>query len=197
MLGNVLGTAAPAAEPTLDLTLGAPETVEAGDEQIQIGGPFVTAGDGATALGIGSDFGPAIPASPFFGPTGTIAFTLSYEEPEPDNRLVNRHVVTVRMEGRGFFGFYFIQQSRHLEMSYKQLPEAIRVVSPDRLEPGRAYRVAATWDGRVVCFFLDGVLIGEMAQGFPADFPPYSRLNLGPYQDGWITARPWGPLQLS
>jgi len=182
--------AAPA--PSLELALAGPEAVPAAGEGFVVSGEFAAGPDGRLGLGLGKDFGPAIPAAPFFDSAGTIAFTLWYAEPRPEDRLRNRHIVTLRMADRGFLGLYFIQAGRHLEMSYKQLPETMRLLTPAPLEAGRAYRAAVTWDGMTVCFYLDGRLVGEMAQGFPATYPPYARLNLGPYRDGWISAEPWG-----
>ena len=180
------------ADPALDLPLARSQAIDVAGQQLQIDGQFIQTADGGTALGIGEALGPTIPASPFCAETGTIAFTVCYQEPAPENRLINRHIVTLRMESTGFLGFYFIQESRRLEMSYKRLPETHRLVTPEPLEVGRSYRVAATWDGALVCFYLDGRLVGQMKQGFPASFPHYARLNIGPYRDGWVTARPWG-----
>lgn len=187
----VLGAAHAAPPPSLELKLDQPQEVQAAGQTVRIVGEFVKAPDGTPALGLGKDFGPAIPAAPFFAETGTIAFTVRYVEPEPAHSLRNRHLVTLRLEGRGFLGFYFIQADRRLQMAYKQMPESIRLVTPAPLQAGQRYRAAATWDGTTVCFYLDGKLVGEMKQGFPASYPPYARLNLGPYKDGWQVAKPW------
>jgi len=188
---TVLAASHAAPPPSLALKLDQPQEIVAAGQAVRIGGEFIKADDGTTALGLGKDFGPAIPAAPFFAETGTIAFSVRYVEPEPANSLRNRHLVTLRLEGRGFLGFYFIQTDRRLQMAYKQMPESIRLVTPAPLQAGQAYRAAATWDGTTVCFYLDGKLVGEMKQGFPASYPPYARLNLGPYKDGWQVAKPW------
>lgn len=104
----------------------------------------------------------------------------------------NRHVVTLRMAERGFFGFYFLQAGRTLYMTYKDLMESVAVKTPQPLEAGKHYRLAATWDGATVCFYLDGKLVGTQKQGFPATWPAYSRIKLGAYQDGTAPIAPWG-----
>jgi len=185
-----LSVAAPA--PCLELKLDRPQELAAAGKGFTVTGDFAQGPDGRMALGLGRSFGPAIPAAPFCGAAGTIAFTLAYVEPEAANRMHNRHVVTLRMADRGFLGFYFIQTNRRLQMAYKQLPESIRLITPASLEAGQSYRAAATWDGATVCFYLDGKLVGEMKQGFPATYPPYARLSLGPFRDGWVSVEPWG-----
>ncbi|MHB8993687.1 MAG: glycoside hydrolase domain-containing protein [Armatimonadota bacterium] len=191
MILSFAAASAAAPAPSLELKLDQPQDLPAAGPGFRVGGEYTQGPDGKLGLGLGKDFGPAIQAAPFCGEAGTITFTLSYVEPEPDNRMRNRHLVTLRLASRGFLGFYFIQTDRHLQMAYKQLPESIRQITPAALEAGRAYRAAATWDGRTVCFYLDGKLVGEMKQGFPATYPAYARLNLGPYRDGWTSAAPW------
>ncbi|MFH1969364.1 MAG: glycoside hydrolase domain-containing protein, partial [Verrucomicrobiota bacterium] len=190
-LAGMAASSVAALSPSLELKLDQPQELNAAGQKIRVDGEFIKIPDGGTALGIGKDFGPAIPAAPFFGETGTLAFTLCYVEPAAANLMHNRHLVTLRMVDRGFFGFYFIQTDRHLQMAYKQIPESIRLITPDPLQAGRPYRAAATWDGTTVCFYLDGKFVGEMKQGFPASYPDYARLNLGPYKDGWVVAEPW------
>ncbi|NLF16891.1 MAG: hypothetical protein GX595_06485, partial [Lentisphaerae bacterium] len=187
-----IAAAAAAAEPSLELPLAGPQDLRAGEQAVRLEGTFATVAEGVQALAIGQDVGPSLPAAPWFAPAGTLAFTLRYHEPDAANRLHNRHLVTLRLEGRGFLGFYFIQNDWRLQVAYKQLPESIRMVTPEPLRPGQDYRAAVTWDGKAVCFYLDGQRVGEMPQGFPATYPPYAKLNLGPYKDGWVTARPWG-----
>ncbi|MEI6503297.1 MAG: LamG-like jellyroll fold domain-containing protein, partial [Armatimonadota bacterium] len=185
-----IGVAAPV--PSLDLKLTARQDLPAAGTGFSVAGDFSPAPDGKPALGLGRELGPAIPAASFCGPKGTVAFTLLYSDPAPENRMRNRHVVTLRLAGRGFFGFYFCGTSRVLYMTYKDLTEGIAVASPGALQVGKAYRLAATWDGTTVCFYLDGRLVGTLKQGFAATWPDYARIKLGPYQDGSAPVEPWG-----
>lgn len=178
--------------PSLDLKLEGPQDLPAAGAGFKLTGEFTPGPDGKPALGLGKAHGPAIPAAPFCGQVGSLAFTLRYAEPEPEHRLRNRHVVTLRLAGRGFFGFYFIGTGRTLYMTYKDLTESTAVASPQPLAAGKSYRLAATWDGATVCFYLEGKLVGTMKQGFPATWPDYSRIKLGPYLDGSAPVEPWG-----
>lgn len=191
LLGVPIALAA-APTPSLELKLDQPQDLPAAGPDFRVEGEFLPGPDGLPALGLGRELGPAIPAAPFCGPAGTIAFTLCLAEPAPENQMHNRHVVTLRLAGRGFFGFYFIQTSRTLYMTYKDLGESTAVASGEQLQVGRPYRLAATWDGTTVCFYLNGQLAGTMAQGFPAVWSDESRIKLGPYQDPSAPLEPWG-----
>lgn len=186
------GWVAAAPAPSLDLKLDQPQDLPAAGPGFRVTGEFSPGPDGRAELGLGRELGPAIPAAPFCDAVGTIAFTLRYIDPEPAHRMRNRHVVTLRLAGRGFFGFYFLQTGRTLYMTYKDLTESIAVSTPAPLQAGKHYRLAATWDGVTVCFYLDGKLVGTQKQGFPATWPDYSRIKLGPYQDGSAPVAPWG-----
>ena len=192
---------ADAAAPTLDLKLDAPRELDVGGETMRLDGDFIELPDGSTALGIGEDFGLSIPAAPFFGESGTLAFTLRYVDPAPEHRMQNRHIVFLRFKGPGgtpdgMLGFYFIKHYRKLELSYRKLSEKFTLQTPT-LAAGRSYRLAATWDGATVSYYLDGTLLGERKQGFPARFPDYARLHIGPYEDRRMPGPRWGANDVS
>lgn len=185
-------TQAAAGPPSLELPLDKPRQLSVGGGNVDIGGDFTPDSSGQPALGVGKAMGPSIPTSTFFGEKGTLAFTLSYKEARAEHANDGRYIVTINMEGRGFFGFYMIGTDRRLNMSFKQLGESTAVLTPEALKPNQSYRVAATWDGQVVTYYLDGKLLGEMKQTFPATFPDYSRLAIGPFKNGYNDTPPWG-----
>ena len=96
---GLAASVAAVAAPSLHLPLNQPQELPAAGPGFRVAGEFSPGPDGTPALGLGKDLGPAIPATPFFGEVGTIAFTLSYLDPAPENRMRNRHLVALRMAG--------------------------------------------------------------------------------------------------
>lgn len=178
------------ATPSLDLKLDAPAVLTLNGNQVKVDGKFEKDATGITAMGIGKNCGLKIPAATIFGTNGAITFSLRFQNPKPENALLNRHVLTVRSEADQFIGFYILLNYQRLFFGF-MTKDTTTIKSREDLVPGKWYRVACTWDGANIKYYLDGELQGELAQPFVPVFPSYSCLWLGPYSDDWMTVKPW------
>lgn len=173
--------------PALDLKLDAPAVLTLNGSQVRIDGNFQKVTGGVTALAVGSDFGPVLPAAALFGESSTIAFSLMFQNPKPENALINRYILKLRPEGKPVICFYFLNNEQKLTFAF----DRATIKSRQNLIPGKWYRVTCSWDGTAVKYYLDGELQGEQPQSYMPVIAPNASLALGPYSDSWNIAKPW------
>ncbi len=178
--------------PTLDLKFEGPMTIKARGEEIKIAGPFAKAPDGKSGLAVGSAQNqPRIPAAEFLGEKGTVMITFMTKPRKPENSLLNRHILTLRGDGRETL-FFYQSGSESLLIAFKNYNDPSALNSIKQLEFDTWHHAVCTWDGLVVKYYLDGVLQGEFQQPYTPKFPESSTyLYMGPYIDGATNPNPW------
>ncbi|MGN0866098.1 MAG: glycoside hydrolase domain-containing protein [Oligosphaeraceae bacterium] len=138
-------------------------------------------------LAVGSR-GLGLPAAPLLGENeGTILFRVRFEEPR-EPRHTMRSLVTLRTSSRLYAGFYFFGD-RRWAFAFSDQDKTFRMEMPEPLAPGEEYSLGFSWDGQRLRLFRDGRILAETEQPLPVE--KVTRLNLGPYQDGWIATNPW------
>jgi hypothetical protein len=178
--------------PSLDLKFDGPATIKAGGQEIKFTGPFVKAPDGKSGLAVGSTQNvPRIPAAEFLGENGTIMLTFMTKPRKPENSLLNRHILTLRGDGRETL-FFYQSGSESLFIAFKNYTDPSALNSIKQLEFDKWHHAVCTWDGLTVKYYLDGVLQGEFQQPYVPKFPAASTfLYMGPYIDGATNPEPW------
>lgn len=179
-----------APEPTLDLKLDKASEITVETRKFDIKGEFRRSAD-KSGLATGKEYGISLPASKFFGPSGTLFFRFQTEKPQTLFK-VPRYMLTLRGKERTWIGFSRYPGSNQLYVNFRYIGQNYYMRTPESLQFGKWYTAACTWNGEKVRFYLDGVPVAEQEQKVPAEFPPYSKLHIGPFKDGYVTLKPWG-----
>ncbi len=173
-----------AAAETLNLKFDQPQNITLGNATVAIDGEFTP--DGFLAYG---ENGISLPAAGLVGEAGTVLFKFKMSEfKEPV--LVPRYLLTLRTNSRLMLGFYTFTNSPLLHFNFTDMTNKYYFKTEKNLVPGQIYQAAFTWDGTTVRVYLDGLLMAEAKQ--PVAVEKVSKLNIGPYKDGWIAPKPWG-----
>jgi hypothetical protein len=177
-------------KPEIELLLGEKKSqYRIGNSVSNTKATTVKSEKGFSAL-IGSKEGIIIPAASLSGKQGTIICRFKMSEAKKNFKNA-RYFLTLRGEGRTWIGFCFYPGSKKLVLNFRYTGEDYNVTTPEELKPETWYDAICTWDGTKVRFYLNGVIQGEQDQKIPALFPEYSKLNLGPFRDGWNEATIW------
>ncbi len=183
---SLTATALP--KPTLRLKLDKPSEAIIEGRKFPIKGKFSESGNKGGLL-IGKQKGTSLPAEKLFGSNGTIFIRFKMDKPQVDFKTP-RYMLTLRGKERTWIGFCRYGDNR-LYMNFRYIGQQYYMRTPKKLEYGKWYTAACTWDGLKVRFYLDGISVAEQKQHIPAEFPSYAKLNIGPFKDGYVTARPW------
>lgn len=179
------------AKETLNLRLDGVKEITLEGKPFKVSGNFVDV-NGEKALGVGYGESLSIPASSLFGGQGTMLFRFRLEKPVKEFNHP-RVPVVLRGEGRLYIGFgvQIARPPMKLDSSFREYTDPTYSSSTDLVKYGQWHYAAVTWNGSTVRFYMDGKVQNEEKQKIEAKFPPYSRLNIGPFQDKWMKCRPW------
>jgi hypothetical protein len=181
--------ASPLVKPTLDLVLDKPTEAVIEGKKFPIKGTFYKDKD-RNGLLLGKQKGISIPAEKLFGKNkGTIFVRFRMNKPQVDFKTP-RYFLTIRGKERTWIGFCRYGDNK-LYMNFRYVGQQYYMRSSEKLNYNKWYTTACTWDGLKVRFYLNGIYEAEQKQHVPAEFPHYSKLNLGPFKDGYVTARLW------
>lgn len=183
LAGAVLSTVVKAAE-TLNVKFDRPQTIAVAGKTVELNGEFTP--DGFWRYG---EKGISIPADKLVGPAGTIIFTGKFDEFKPPFGPA-RYLLTLRTNSRLKIGFYTFDNRPMLHGSISNVANTFTYTGKEKVAPGTSYSMAVTWDGAIVRFFRDGLMVAEGKQEVPVE--KVTMLNLGPYRDNWIATKPWG-----
>jgi len=102
-----------------------------------------------------------------------------------------RTLVHLRTNGRLTLAFNaYSNDSIQLELTDQT--KTYRYTSPENwIVRGKTYSLGVTWDGEAVRFYVNGVACQSGAQPLPLRKKDVTKLNLGPYKDGFRGLRSW------
>lgn len=181
-----------AVKPVIEVGFGEKESsARLGGSVIPIAAKTVKSENGF-ALPVGNQDGVSLSAASLSElKEGTMVCQFKRSRPQ-QNITVPEYFITLRGATRTWIGFCFYPNNNKLYLNFRYTGETYNLSTKDNVSPDVWHTVTCTWDGTKVRLYLDGVIQGEQDQGIPALFPSYSRLNLGPFKDPGIVAKPWG-----
>ena len=189
IMSNVCAAASQQPEETLKITFDRTQEISLANKSFKIDGKIVSSATGQKSFVFGSDNGISLPAGSLFGAQGSILFKFKLDAPKKDT--IPRYILTVRGKDKTWIGFARYPGSKDLTLAFRYIGQKTSLKTVKPIEFGRSYSAGCSWDGVTVKFYLDGLLQGEQPQGIPAVFTESSRLNIGPFKDGHVTAKPW------
>lgn len=126
-----------------------------------------------------------LPAGNLLGDCGTVLTTFRILPGLRDAGHL-RYITMLRTYSRVYAAIYADSGDKPLlRFSIADHDKHFRYVHKSRLESGRDYQAAFTYDGKIFRCYLDGRLLAEGVQPLPVVKPYY--LSLGPYKDEWYS----------
>ena len=171
---------------TLDISFKNDALIPISGEKAELKGHFQNDAMFFGSAGSGSRF----PARYLVGEKGGLAFSFSLLETEESGKVA-RQLVTLRPQSLLSVTFSVNRKSPVLNFIFYHPLEKKGVIirTPQPLEYGKTYEAALTWDGQLVCAYLNGELVGEGCQPMPL-----GRINdlfIGPFTDQWVKVPAW------
>ena len=179
--------------PTLDIDFREAHSVKVGSREYKINGDGIEQlKDGSKALLYGQKNALTVPLQGLLGAEGTIVWKFAYKDFAPFKDTPRRPMLTLGTKGRFKASFSTAVNVRPptLQYSFSDGKNAFYHME-NKLEFGRAYTAAMTFDGSKIRCYLDGVLVKENPQPVAIDPASWRNAFVGPYNDGWTNFNGW------
>ena len=179
--------------PTLDVDFREALHVKLGSSEYKINGDGIEQlKDGSKALLYGRKNAFTVPLQGLIGAEGTIVWKFAYKDFTTFKDTPRRPMLTLGTSGRFKASFSTAVNVRPptLQYSFSDGKNAFYHIE-NKLEFGRIYTAAMTFDGTKVRCYLDGVLVKENPQPVAIDPASWRNIYVGPFNDGWTNFKGW------